>query len=318
MRCRERAAVTLTGLVWRSDIYRVQRLSCRARRLRRIIRAMVMLVAIGGLLVLWLVLSLMEVRWRRGLLTLESQHSPEMAAIWLRVASGYRLVLEDAPRGVFVWEQGRRFHDGGIAYYGEMWRDPRTGRARFILGVIGHKFHTAGELAAARSRLVATQIFHLTGHSAADAIVRAANPRTALAVHPALRRLAGKQADRPPAIDAPMSPTAVRFSLRVPLGSVVQAIAELSPAGWRLVETASLSRGLVAQHRYCLRDAAQGKDAGPEYLLEVCGYASGWAKLAIDWFPRPGMARSPRRPAALEADLRQKVERLRRVPELAE
>lgn len=279
---------------------------------------MVMLVTIGGLLLLWLVLSLMEVKWRGGLLALESQHTPEMAAIWLRVASGYKLVLEDGRRGIFVWEQGRRFHDGGIFYYGEMWQDPRTGRARFVVGVMGHRFHTANELAAARSRFVATQVFHLTPRSGDDAVVRAGDPRTARAIHPAMRKLAGQETQRPPAIDTPMSASAVRFSLRIPLASVSRAIADLSPAGWRLVETASLSRGLVAQHRYCFRDATQGKDAGAEYLLEVCGYASGWVKLAIDWFPRAEPSRPPRRPTELEADIRRKVGEMHAVPDFVD
>lgn len=279
---------------------------------------MLMLGAIGCLALLWLVLVLQGVRARGGLMVLESQHPPEMAAIWLRVASGYKLILDDDARGLFVWEHGRRFHDGGLFYYGELWRDRRSGRARFAIGVIGHKFHTAEELATARARFVATQVFHLTPRSESDAVVRASNPRTARAVHPAMRRLVGRQTQRPPAIDTPMSPFAVRFSLRVPLAEAVRAITDLSPAGWRLVETVSLNRGPIAQHRYCFRDATQGKDAGPDYLLEVCGYASGWVKLAIDWFPRTELPRPPRRPTELEADIRRRVEDVHAVQDVAE
>ena len=115
-----------------------------------------------------------------------------------------------------------------------------------------------------------------------------------------------------------MSPFAVRFALRAPPAAVTDAIADLSRAGWRLVENASLNRGLVTQHRYCFEDAAERKDAGAEYLLEVRLHAGNWADLAIDWFPLPGTARSPRRPGELEADIRGAVERARDVQSLVE
>lgn len=282
---------------------------------------MLLIGFISGLALLWLVLDLAEVKWRGGLMALESQHPPQMAAMWLRVASGFKVVLADEDRGLFVWERGRRFHDGGLFYYAELWRDARTGRARFVVGVMGHAFHTAAELAQARSRFVSSQLFHLTARSAENAVIRAADPRTARRVHPAMRRCLARrglarQSRRPPAIDTPMSPSAVRFSLRVPLSELSTAIAGLSQSGWRLVETASLNRGLIGQHRYCFRDAAGATEA-PDYLLEVCGYPSGWVKLAIDWFPQAELVRPPRRPTDLEADIRRAVERVHTVPDFA-
>ena len=257
---------------------------------------MLIVAAIGALGLVLLLLDLRRMKWRAGLVAFESQHSVEMASVWLRSASGYRLVFTDEERGLFVWERGRCFHDGGIVYYGQIWADERTGRARFVIGVIGHKFHTAEELASARARFVSGQVFHLTSRSARQAILRAADPRTVRAVLPVMRRLVGRRTNRPPAIDAPMSGFAVRFTLRAPLAAVTAAIADLAPAGWRVVETACLNRGLVTQRRYCFEDAAKREDARAEYLLEVCGYADDWVHLAIDWFPRPGSHRPPRRP----------------------
>jgi hypothetical protein len=280
--------------------------------------AMFIVGAIAAFALVWLLLDLWRERRRDGLVALESQHSVETAAAWLRIASGYRLVLADDERGLFVWERGRRFYDGGFFYYGQIWRDQRTGRARFVIGVIGHTFHRAEELARARSRFVAGQVFHLTPRSARNAVMRAADPRTARKVLPPMRRLIGRQTNRPPAIDAPMSPTALRFTLRAPLAAVTDAIADLPEAGWRLVETASLHRGLVTQHRYCFEDAAERTDAGAEYLLEVRGYANDWVHIALDWFPLPGAPRPPRRPAELQADISQGVAHIRSTLELAE
>ena len=205
---------------------------------------MLIVAAIGALGLVLLLLDLRRMKWRAGLVAFESQHSVEMASVWLRSASGYRLVFTDEERGLFVWERGRCFHDGGIVYYGQIWADERTGRARFVIGVIGHKFHSAEELASARARFVSGQVFHLTPRSARQAVLRAADPRTVRAVLPAMRRLVGQRTNRPPAIDAPMSGFAVRFTLRAPLAAVTAAIADLAPAGWRVVETAVSIAGL--------------------------------------------------------------------------
>ena len=272
---------------------------------------MLIVAAIGALGLVLLLLDLWRVKRRAGLVAFESQHSVEMASVWLRSATGYRLVFADDARGLFVWERGRCFHDGGMVYYGQIWPDERTGRARFVIGVIGHKFHSAEELASARSRFVSGQVFHLTPRSARQAVLRAADPRTVHAVLPVMRRLVGRRTNRPPAIDAPMSGFAVRFTLRAPLAAVTGATADLAPAGWRVVETACLNRGLVTQRRYCVEDAAKREDAGAEYLLEVCGYADNWIHLAIDWFPRPGSSRPPRRPTELQADIRRGLDRAR-------
>lgn len=274
--------------------------------------------AIATFALVWLLLDLWKEKRHDGLAAFESQHSVETASAWLRLAGGYRLVLADDERGLFVWERGRRFHDGGLFYYGQIWKDERTGRARFVIGVIGHRFHRAEELARARSRFVAGQVFHLTPRSARNAVLRAVDPRTVRNVLPLMRRLVGQQINRPPAIDAPMSPAAVRFTVRAPLAAVTDAIADLPEAGWRLVEAASLNRSLVTQHRYCFEDAAQRKDAGAEYLVEVRGYADDWIHVAIDWFPLPGPRRPPRRPSELQADLRQGVARVRPVHDLVD
>lgn len=270
---------------------------------------MLMLGAVTGLSLLWLVLHLRRPMRPRGLLHLESQQSVEMARVWLRLAAGYKLVHADDAHGLFIWERGRRFHDGGLFYYAEIWQDARTRRARLVAGVVGHTFHTDEELASARSRFVSGQLFHLTDRSAEDALVRAADVRTVRIVHPSVRGVVGQQANRPPAIDLPMSPSAARFVLRAPLNVVADAIGDLSRSGWRLVETASLDRGFVNHRRYCFEDAAARRDAGAEYLLEVCGYADDDVHLAIDWFPIPDAGRTPRRPAELEADIRRRVER---------
>ena len=272
---------------------------------------MLLVAAITCLAILVLLHDLWGLRRRTRLLELESQHSVEMATVWLRIASGYTLVLADETRGLFVWQRGRRFRDGGLFYYGQIWRDERSGRARFVIGVVGHKFHSTNELAAARSRFVAGQVFHLTERSARDAVVRAADPRTARAVLPAMRRLIGQQAHRPPAIDTPITPFAVRFTLRAPVTAVTDAIGDLQNAGWRLVEAATINRGLVTQRHYCFIDTAERDGAGAEYLLEVCGYADDWVHLAIDWFPLPDARHMPRRPTELECDVRRVVERVR-------
>ena len=177
--------------------------------------------------------------------------------------------------------------------------------------MVGHKFHSTNELAAARSRVVAGRVLHLTKRSARDAVVRAANPRTARAVLPAMRRLVGQQAHRPPAIDTPITPFAVRFTLRAPATAVADAIGELQHTGWRLAEAATINRGLVTQRRYCFIDAAERDGAGAEYLLEVCGYVDDWVHLAIDWFPLPDAGHMPRRLIQPECDVRRVVERVR-------
>jgi len=133
-----------------------------------------------------------------------------------------------------------------------------------------------------------------------------------------MRGLIGKQTIRPPAIDVPMSASAQRFTLHAPIEAVESAIAGLQQAGWRLVETASINRGLVAQSRYSFIDATERKDAGAEYVLECRCYEGDWAVLAIDWFPFRDSARVPRRPNEMEADIRSGLERVRMVAELVD
>ena len=279
---------------------------------------MLFLGLLGGVILVLIVLDLWDLKQRAGLLELESQYPADTASVWLQIARGdYRRVANQG-KNSFIWERGRSFHDGGLLYVGQLWRDSRSGRGRFVIGVIGHQYHAREELAAARAQFVSTQLFHLTDESAATAIERASNPRTARAVHPEMRKFAGKRETRPPAIDAPMSPTALRFTLRVPLHGVRDAIAELPAAGWRILDTASLSRGLVTQHRYALEDAPEREDASAEYLLELRWYEGDWAMLAIDWFPRPDATRPPRKPAELEAVIRRAVEHVLVVPEAAE
>jgi hypothetical protein len=278
---------------------------------------MIFLGLIGSVVLVLIVLDLWDLKQRAGLLELESQYPADIAAVWLQIARGYRCVAKDAPNS-FVWERGRGFDDGGFLYWGRTWRHKHTGRGRFVIGVIGHKYHTREELAAARAQFVSTQLFHLTEKSAETAIARASDPRTARAVNPEARKLADKRPTRPPAIDAPMSPAALRFTLRVPLDAVKEAIDELPAKGWRRLDSASLSRGLVTQHRYAFEDAPERKDASAEYLLELRWYDGDWAMLAIDWFPRPGATRPRRSPTELEAEIRRAVEGVLVVPEAAE
>jgi hypothetical protein len=279
---------------------------------------MLFLGAVGALALILLILDLRRLMQYAGLMRLESEQPAEVAAVWLQIARGYTLVRTEPEQGLYVWERGRRFDDGGILYYGQISRDERTGRGRFIVGVIGHPFHRADELAAARSQFVSSQLFHLTERSARDALIRAGNPRTVRPVHPAMRRMVGTVTDRPPAIDAAMSATALRFTLRAPHEAVVDAIGKLPEQGWRLVETASLSRALVTQHRYCFEDASAHEDGGDAFLLELRWYDGDWAMLAIDWFPR-GESTSPSRSTVeLEASIRQAVERVRAPCELVE
>jgi hypothetical protein len=279
---------------------------------------MVFLSAVGGLALVLLILDLWRLKQYGGLLRLESDQPAEVAAVWLQIARGYTLVRTEPEQGLYVWERGRRFDDGGILYYGQIVRDERTGRGRFIVGVIGHKFHRAEELAAARAQFVSSQLFHLAEQSAETALIRAGDPRTVHSVHPAMRHRIRKEMARPPAIDAPISSTALRFTLRAPLDAVTDAIGKLPEHGWRLIETASLSRGLVTQHRYCFADTAEHKDAGAEYLLELRWYDGDWAMLAIDWFPGAAPSRPSRKAAELEADIREAVERVRAPYELIE
>ena len=276
---------------------------------------MLIVAAIGALGLVLLLLDLRRMKWRAGLVAFESQHSVEMASVWLRSASGYRLVFTDEERGLFVWERGRCFHDGGIVYYGQIWADERTGRARFVIGVIGHKFHSSRRACerADPVRLGTGLPSDRRGARDRPSCGRPIRERSA-PFFPSMRRLVGRRTNRPPAIDAPMSGFAVRFTLRAPLAAVTAAIADLAPAGWRVVETACLNRGLVTQRRYCFEDAAKREDARAEYLLEVCGYADDWIHLAIDWFPRPGSHRPPRRPTELQADIRRGLERARATP----
>jgi hypothetical protein len=279
---------------------------------------MLTLAVIGGLVLLWLGLELWRLDERAGLLALESELPFEAAMVSLRLARGYKLVWSDEARGFFVWERNRRFHDGGVFYYAQIWADVRTGRGRFVVGVIGHKFHRSDELASARSQFVETQLLHLTEESAEDARVRAADPRTARAVHRALRRLIGQQTERPPVTDAPMSSSALEFTVNAPHAEVADAIGRLSQSGWRLVETASFNRGLVPQRRFCFEDGATRETARAEYLLEVRAYADGYTLLAIDWFPRAEPGRPPRRPSELAADVSRTVAHVHAVREAAE
>jgi hypothetical protein len=276
---------------------------------------MVTFGVIGGLVLLWLGLDLWAWRQRSQLVTLESQYPADVATISLRLTRGFELVRSDETGGLYIWERGRPFDDGGIRYYAQISRDQRTGRGRFVVGVIGHTFHTTEDLVQARSSFVSSQLFHLTAESVEGALVRAADPRTVRNVLPAMRSLAGQRATRVPAIDAPMSPSALRFTLRAPLAVVTDAVDTLPAAGWRRIESTSLERGLVTQRRYCFEDAARREHASAEYLLEVRGYAGDWVLLAIDWFPRPEPARPPRRPSELEALIRVGVERARRAQE---
>ena len=178
---------------------------------------MLFLTAVGALALVLLILDGWRLMKHAGLLRLESSQPAEAATVWLQIARGYTLVRAEPEQGLYAWEHGRPFEDGGILYYAQISRDERTGRGRFVVGVIGHKFHRAEELAAARSQFVSSQLFHLTAESAETALIRAGNPRTVRAVHPAMRRMVGRRAVRPPAIDATMSSSALRFTMRAPL-----------------------------------------------------------------------------------------------------